>query len=635
MSKLLFIFFVSILAFSQVFGAVTNSETRRGNSVVVENNDNDRPTFIINNSITDLNEFKELVRSASRLKKYGNVQINVGVVADKAFYEIPEGGNPWSEYASNFANLCKFYPDEKIAPFIPRDFVKANCDLLLAKTKILRENGMDAAFFSNEPEIIPESFFEAYPEFRGPRVDHPRRSNVVFFSPCLSVKGMQEIYAGMMAKLLKHAPEIKTFFFKTNDAGSGNCWSEWLYSGPNGPDHCRIESTGQRLEHLFQALQDGANLAGADLNVYLSHTQGSSNFTDDERVDIQNHLPGNCYFASTPGHEFTSVGGNFSMFYPVKGILDVFSFLKSIKRIDIGKPQTIFMGFNAFYGRGDEDPVVVDLMFQMMDDAFSRSSGGTDTNQMLTAYCEKWSGKKSADSLYEAFDELNQAERFMSSALHNIYAMYWNVSLRTINRPLVVAPQRLSKEEEAYFLPYVFNVSEQEARMDYIDIHGGRWNISRDSTQIYFQKIMQVCKKLENFKGEAETGFIKNLDIALRIHASLIRSAGNFAGAQKIRDRNADKLNGLIHRPGKESTWTGDPDLLKFNEIMRDELDNTVELITVLEKEGLNQICLAKDQKHEDTFLLGPDLINQQKRKCKIMLDHWRDIEDYMTTPFK
>ena len=156
---------------------------------------NTRPTFIINNSITDLNEFRQLVQAASRLKKYGDVQINIGVVADKAFYEIPEGDNPWNEYASNFANLYKFYPDKKIAPFIPEKFVRDNVQLLLAKTKILRENGVDAAFFSNEPEFMPSAFFEAYPEFRGARVDHPRRSKVPFFSPCLSVKGVQDMYA--------------------------------------------------------------------------------------------------------------------------------------------------------------------------------------------------------------------------------------------------------------------------------------------------------------------------------------------------------------------------------------------------------------------------------------------------------
>jgi len=68
---------------------------------------------------------------------------------------------------------------------------------------------------------------------------------------------------------------------------------------------------------------------------------------------------------------------------------------------------------------------------------------------------------------------------------------------------------------------------------------------------------------------------------------------------------------------------------------MRDELDNTQELIDLLENGGMDLINHANDQKREDTFLLGSDLIEQLKQKRKIMLDHWLDGEDYMTIPFK
>ncbi|MBK6281515.1 MAG: hypothetical protein IPF54_01545 [Draconibacterium sp.] len=117
---LLFLFvFTSIVSYS-ADNKLVNAKDSQGISEVNTKN-TEGLTFIINNSITDLNEFKQLVQAASRLKKYGDVQINIGVVADKAFYEVPEGGNPWSEYASNFANVYKFYPDEIIAPFIPEN----------------------------------------------------------------------------------------------------------------------------------------------------------------------------------------------------------------------------------------------------------------------------------------------------------------------------------------------------------------------------------------------------------------------------------------------------------------------------------------------------------------------------------
>jgi len=54
-----------------------------------------------------------------------------------------------------------------------------------------------------------------------------------------------------------------------------------------------------------------------------------------------------------------------------------------------------------------------------------------------------------------------------------------------------------------------------------------------------------------------------------------------------------------------------------------------------LEDGGMNLICHAKDPSMEDTFILGPDLINQLKKKREVKLAHWTDIEGYLATPFK
>jgi hypothetical protein len=596
-----------------------------------------KQTFIINNCISDLNEFKSLVSAASRLKKFGSIQINIATLADKSFYEIPKGGNPWNEYASNNAALYKFFPDAKIAPFIPAEFVRKNRQLLLDKAKILRENGMEAAFFANEPAFLPSTFFEAWPNLRGPRVDHPRRSNTACFSPCMSVKEMQEIYTGMMAEMLKNAPEIKSFYFKTNDAGSGNCWSEWLYSGPNGPDGCKGETTGQRIQELFNSMQAGARKDGAILDIYLSYPQGSSNFSDEERADIQNLLPENCYFKSVPGHEMISLGTSFSSIYPVKGICDVFLILNELNRTNFQKQQTVFINFNSWYGRGNEGYDVENLFMSLLEDHLLKNvTNSVAPIKKLQEICVDLAGEKYADSLSQAFVLLYEAFRFRNANIGNISGINWNVAARMINRPLIVAPQRLSKEEESYFLPYIFNVSPDEARMDYIDIQGGRWTTSPDSVKSYLKRINQLCAMIESIVPSApKKEFIQNMVLALKIHASLVRSCGNFAEAQLIRDNNNDKLNGAIHRPDKEGTWTGDTDLLQFNRVMRDELDNTSELTEVLQQGGINLLCLAKDNAHEDCFLLGPDIIAQLRNKQKIMLSHWRDIEDYMTTPFK
>lgn len=169
-----------------------------------------------------------------------------------------------------------------------------------------------------------------------------------------------------------------------------------------------------------------------------------------------------------------------------------------------------------------------------------------------------------------------------------------------------------------------------------MDMQGIRVTTSRDSLLAFVARLLDAAKEFEDVgPGAPKHAYLEKLALSLRLYASLMRSCANFAGAQAIRDRDSAKLSAGIHRPGKEPTWKGDPDFIPFVDIMRDELDNTAVLIGLLQKGGMGQLCLAKDAAHEDTFLLGPDLLGQVRQKRKFMLDHWTDIQDYMASPFK
>lgn len=591
-------------------------------------------TFILHAPIRNLAEFEELAKQASRLKPYGKVEINISTLADKSFYEKPSGRNPWYEYASNNPTPYKFFPDTRITPFIPADFVKKNRQLLLAKAKILRAYGLGAAFWCYEPNFLPDAFFDAYPHMRGPRVDHPRRSNHAAFAPCISVKETQYMYADMVAELLRSVPEINTFFFKTNDAGSGICWSDWQYSGPNGPMHCKKLSMGVRVATLMNTFKKGAEMAGQNITIHLT----GSMFSDKEKEEIYKHLPDHCYFQSHNSDKVKGISSSIVGNYPVKGFFNPLEVLNTLNSANILSGTTIFISFRASYDRGYERLEAIDQLMGMIEDYFADppARGKIATLQELHKLCEKWAGKDSADRLFNSLVALDEAYKFKKAIIPRVSPMYWGVSTRQINRPLIIVPQRLSKKEEAYFLPYVFNVSEKEARQDYTDINGGHRTIPTGVMEQFLSGIKKVYLLLESIDQTApEKEFIQNMATALRIYSSIMRSAGNFAEAQAIRDRNAEKLGKAPHRPNKMPAWTGDPDLLRFNEIMRDELDNAQELIDLLENGGMDMICHADDSLHEDTFLLGPDLIDQIKQKRKIMLRHWTDIESYMTTPFK
>jgi hypothetical protein len=597
-------------------------------------NDENQKVFVIHAPIRDLTEFRELARQASRLKPFGRVEVNISTLADKGFYEIPRGNNSWYEYASYNPTPYKFFPDPRIAPFIPAEFVKNNREMLLAKAKILREFGLEAAFWCYEPNFIPMPFFEKYPQFLGPRVDHPRRGNYPAFAPCIDRKETQEMYAGMVAELLKNVPEIHTFFFKTNDAGSGLCWSNWQYSGPNGPAQCKNNSMGERVAALMNSFKTGASRAGKEISIYLT----GSMFSDEEKKDIYQHLPGKCYFQSNTADEVQAIGSEITSKYPVRGLFNPHEILKSIHSMGKSDANTVFISFRSSYDRGYELRSGMDKLTGMLVKYINAPipEGRIAEMQQLFDLCIEWAGEKNVQKLFDAFMALEDAETYKSAAVGNASGIYWGVSARQITRPLVIVPKLLSNEEESYFLPFVFNASEEEARLDYTDIHGGHNTIPSGTMNRYVSMLKKAISLLEGVDATApETEFIRTMTKALRIHSSIMRSAGNFAEAQAIRDRNIEKLSKPPHRPDKIPNWDGDPDLQAFNAIMRDELDNTLELTGILKDGGMDLICHATDPKYEDTFLLGPNLIEQLELKRKIMLKHWTDIEGYLATPFK
>jgi hypothetical protein len=597
----------------------------------------ERAVFVVNAPIRDIGKFRDFAAQIARLKPFGRIDIYINYTAEKATFEMPEGGSPWHEYAAYDRSVSKFFPDQMIAPFIPGELVEKNRQLLLSKVDVIRDLGLNAGFRSNEPHFLPAPFFEAYPHLRGPRVDHPRRSLQKEFAPCFHRQETRDMYQRMVNTLFERVPEIHTVHFNMNDAGSGFCWAEWLYSGPNGPVECKDLAMSERVGYLIDIFKNGARQkTGHEIDIFMWGM-----FVNSEIDDIVSHLPANCFIRGVekgnlpPTKHIGSLAGSA---YPVRGIINPLGLLKTLNRSPGKMPQRYSLGFGGSYDRGVERPEMVEKVIDIVEDYLSNpvEEGLIPVLEKLRGRCAEWAGEASADLLFRAFVELDETLNLKRATIGGLSTLYWGVSTRHITRPLVVAPVRLSPEEEAYFLPHVFNISIEEARNDYMDIHGGGHNaVPLGSADAFLGRLRNVYTSMEKIKNAPEQEFLDHMAMALRIYSSVVRSCANFNDAQIIRNRNMDALAGPAHRPDKTPTWTGDQDLQLFNEIMRNELDNTNELIDLLENGGMDLIIHAEDPALEDTFLLGPDLIGNLKQKREIMLDHWLDIEDYMTSPFK
>ena len=599
-----------------------------------------RPTFVVNTPIRDLAEYRQLARIASRLKRHGHVEVNISALAEKARHDVPAGGSPWHEYAACNPTPAQFFPDDLLAPYLPEPFVRRNRELLLAKASILREMGLGAAFWSYEPNFLPEAFFAAHPSLRGPRTDHPRRSRRAEFAPCIDLPESREMTSRMVAQLAKHVPELGTYFFKTNDAGPGLCWSDWQYSGPNGPAACRHRPVGQRVRGLVEAILQGGERAGAELTVHLT-----GNFTPGELHSIEADLPPRSFCRETRRASI-NISSGADICYPVRGVLDVIDVLQPLQRLRGDQLRAIFVDLRSYYDRGYERLDTSEKIIEAIDTFLARPAfGPIALLELARGLCQAWVGAERADLLFEALHDLHEALNYKRAALPHVSAIYGAVSLRYLTRPLLALPQKLTAHEESYFLPHVFNACPQRARNDYIDLHGTRlvpqW-MSLDAADPRVwpiasvrARLCAVAMKLQRV-GDIDGGHWRRMATGLRIYGNMLRSCGNFFAVQVIRDRNAARFDAAPARPPAQSSDSGHPDLGLLNEIMRDELDNAAETASLLRTaDGLDVITHARQAQDEDTFLLGPDLLAQIERKQQLMRDHWQDAEGYFATPNK
>ncbi|MHC4887447.1 MAG: hypothetical protein ACYTGH_20415, partial [Planctomycetota bacterium] len=66
---------------------------------------------------------------------------------------------------------------------------------------------------------------------------------------------------------------------------------------------------------------------------------------------------------------------------------------------------------------------------------------------------------------------------------------------------------------------------------------------------------------------------------------------------------------------------------VNLRKIAREELDNTYELIELLESTDERVMEHAWSEKEESVFMLPVDLIGALRHKANVMLDHWQDYE--------
>ncbi len=595
-----------------------------------------RPRLVVLAPVRDVETFGELVELVKGVSDLFDVSVEVGTLCRKHSEELTDPGDSYLDYSVNTPSLFKFIVPERLRPYLDTGFADENLALLDAKVAVLKRAGFKAAFYGNEPIYQREGVYQAFPHWPGARIDHPRRSRNPVWSPCMLNDEVQEVYRESAAGLCRRVGIMDTFMFKTNDAGSGFCHAAILYNRPNGPRGCRSAGVAPHVAALHRAVIEGAREGGSQVETFMTNVRPGGD------ADLcRPLLPEGAHVLPESGEGVTArLGGGLGNTYPLRYMVDPLGFLSQLEGIRRREPRTIFFSLGAEYQKAHTELTSVELLFRLIR-AFHETptSAIKDRLTLLEAVALEVHGPAAAEAMVEAWYALHEHFRLRSVRPRpNHYCMYGGLSARWLTRPLVAFPCELTSEEERYWLPHVFNGFGDEGRRNILDLHGGRAGDavgpSRDVSfrNNWFSTIdTSLARAGRAFEAAAEKGAESTRLSARAIAVSrcIWRSC-----------RHALEFGLLMEQfQLREGMWTlgerpeGDPERAQVYQIVRDELDNALELIGLLESGGDQVVVMADKLEDEDTFLLGPDLADQLRAKRKTMLAHWRDFDRVFLPP--
>ncbi|MBI3971605.1 MAG: hypothetical protein HY332_09990 [Chloroflexi bacterium] len=596
-----------------------------------------KPRLIINCATADLDVFQQVARAATSLVEHYSVRLVVSHLAQRNTRMLTDPGDPYLQYSVNFPSLFDFVVPQALAPYAEHASVETNLGLLAAKMAVLRDVGVKAAFFGREPVYFPEPIFRAYPHWRGPRVDHPRRSRNPAFAPCVHQPAVQRLYREAAEQLGRRFPEVDTFYWWTNDSGAGFCWYPFLYPGPNGPASCRDRGALTSIAGFHAAVLDGARAGGVGEPMSIM-TQVR---VWDERI-----MPAGAYQYPSHGAKggVLSIHADLSMTYPVRYLADPLGHLQRLSTVPAAEPAAVICWLSDVYHRAHAGVGTSRRLFALWALAAKHAAATRRLPGRLMLLQELAAAEFGAEvaddvvdgwlSLHEAFT-LQQQSPFRRPSMRYL-PTYGPVSHRWLTRPLVAFPERLMPEDECYFLPHVFAVGDEARRHNLLDVHGypaAHAGDDYDLRSAYFAQIVSHFKsaaahfdRAAQRTGTGGSGELVTMARAARLMACIWTTCRHWLEFAVLRAQGVEQADEVLGPLVVDERTRVETYRRRLHETIRAELDNTLALQEVLGDDSDLVVARGASAEEEDTFTLGPDLQAQLTRKRELMLAHWQDV---------
>jgi len=238
--------------------------------------------------------------------------------------------------------------------------------------------------------------------------------------------------------------------------------------------------------------------------------------------------------------------------------------------------------------------------------------------QNILRTAEHFAGPEGAHHLMQAWEKINRAAEIVRFLSGDPVMLVATINQRWINRPLVPFPMELTPEEKDYYRKYQFQANSEEEAADLMNLQGfevingfsgsmiagTQFTMAITLLQSAIDDLAKVSKSPDD-----QWALLQN---RVRTLICFYRNALYAIQYQDILDRSD-----YAHPPVEENIYPmdGDQKLREIQIVTRHDIDNTNELIRLLENSRVPLVQTAPTKAEEDIFALGPDLIEQLKKK--------------------
>lgn len=587
----------------------------------------------------DRQDAERYAQEAALQRDLGANQMNITRGLPIARFEL-DRDDPYPGWFTHHMGLFKIFPPAALQPYMDMTYVKRLQKLVATRCQALGANGLNAVWTANEPAVLPEAFFVAHPEYRGPRIDQAARSRKIYFAPNIENPDVQAMYRESVTSLMKLCPRIETFIWVTTDAGSGFAWNPGLYPGANGPADQASRPLADRVVGFMTNIQQAAQAAGGhpvriNINQIEPRRWMLPTFGPDVEANIVRQLPPGLAVNGKEGpdgkrFETGTARPSDSPFSPIVGL---------------AVPSFAPVRANAGPRKGFDLGSAEALQFNYRLAKATNGQPMADRLQRLTAlhqFAVSEVGEAQAGNLVEAWQALDDVALLMQPLDFGGMLKFGHVLNRWLERPMVPYPAELTDAEKAPWRPYLFQARGGDQAGDLADIQAMDMYKGWGARLLFQQTIDTALPRAEKAHALFEQIAASRTDAAAKAEWTLtaqrtqaliylLRSADNMVEYQA----QLERVTALGAKPeakpvlGVQSDWAR-ADLIN---LARSEIDTAVAMDRLLADAKGPILDMAPTTTEDYSLRLGPNVRENLRLKIRTMNAHWRDYDRMFTVP--